>query len=320
MVNFMGNIKKITVKDIALHCNVSKALAAAVLSDTKNNIGCSAAKREKILLAAKALNYRPNRLARAMRTGVVPLIAVCVHHIKFQDDEINLYLHDLLPNITSALQAIDFNTIFIPYDTIEDFMEQTVTLANDNLIAGIITNFPPEHRDNVIEHLKKTNLPYVMFGKITDDSVPHIHIDYTVLSDKLTEYASDHGFTQTVRTLAKQNIKNELYWETYLLTPNHEKCKIEDFDKNDQGTLWVASGEFTRRILIEEGISEKNIISIENKRVLIQSRPTVFVRNKDKERAAQAAGLIEKWIKTGKCPAKRQKIIKIQPNDIEFIL
>ena len=147
--------RKVTVKDIAQKCSVSKALAAAVLSNSKNNIGCSDAKREKILKVAQKMNYRPNRLARAMSTGIVPLVAVCVNHINFQDDEINLYLHDLLPSMTFALKRYGFNTIFVPYDGVKELMEQVGSLADDNLIGGIITNFPPEHQSQVVNYLKK---------------------------------------------------------------------------------------------------------------------------------------------------------------------
>ena len=49
----MENNRKITVKDIALRCNVSRALAGAVLSNTKNNIRFSPVKREEILKVAR---------------------------------------------------------------------------------------------------------------------------------------------------------------------------------------------------------------------------------------------------------------------------
>ena len=315
--------RKITVKDIALKCNVSKALAAAVLSNSKNNIGCSDAKREKILKAAQKLNYRPNRLARAMSTGIVPLVAVCVNHINFQDDEINLYLHDLLPSMTFALKRYGFNTIFVPYDGVKELMEQVGSLADDNLIGGIITNFPPENQSQVVNYLKKIKVPHVVMGKIKDKSVPCVSSDNTVQYEKIAEYAQNHGFKRAVRLLARKNMNNGTSWSEigvlHQSSPMEYMTELPDFNVND--TLWVAMGEFTRRALIQEKcVSEKNIISVESKRVLIQFKPTVFVRSELSNMAGQAAELLSEWIKHGKIPEPVHRTVKALPEDIEFVV
>lgn len=316
----MENSRKITVKDIALKCNVSRALAGAVLSNTKNNIRFSETKREEILKVARELNYRPNRIARAMKTGIVPLIALCVHVEKNYRDEINLYLHDLLPNTSYRLQKNGFEMIFVPYDNAEELKERVKHLAEDNLTNGIITNFPPGNGIDIAGYLKESGLPFVMLGTVHEPEVPCIDIDMSELYKELYDYGRNNGFKRTVWLLARRNINGDIDWNPVaILTPSLISCKVEDFDFNDAGTLWAAAGEFSRRVLVQEqGVSEKNIISVENKRIMIQARPSVFVKSKDSLRATTAADMLMEWINDGKIPLPQR--ITIVQDDIEFIV
>jgi len=317
----MENNRKITVKDIALRCNVSRALAGAVLSNTKNNIRFSPVKREEILKVARELNYHPNRIAQAMKTGIVPLVALCVHVEKNYRDEINLYLHDLLPNTSYRLQKNGFEMIFVPYDNADELKERIKHLAEDNLTNGIITNFPPESGSDIANFLKKSRLPFVMLGSIHEPVVPCVDIDMSELYKELYEYGNSNGFKRTILILARRNINGGIDWTPALavLKPSPEKCRIEDLDLSDKNTLWAAAGEFTRRALIQEkGVAEKNIISIENKRIMIQVRPSVYVASKDSQRATTAADMLMEWINDGRIPEPRT--IKIMPEDVEFIL
>ncbi|MHB9137802.1 MAG: LacI family DNA-binding transcriptional regulator [Victivallaceae bacterium] len=315
----MENNRKTTVKDIALRCNVSRALAGAVLSNTKNNIRFSEAKRDEVLKVARELNYRPNRIAQAMKTGIVPLVALCVHVEKSYQEEINLYLNDLLPNTSYKLQENGFEMIFVPYDNADELKARVKHLAEDNLTNGIITNFPPENGNDIAEYLKKIGLPFVMLGTVHNPATPCINIDTSELYKKLYEYGQDNGFKRTIWLITKRNIHGGIDWTPDLLTPSPEKRRIDDFSLDDPDTLWAAAGEFTRRVLIrEKGVSEKNIISVENKRIMIQAKPSVYVRSKDSLRATIAADMLVKWITDGKMPEPKK--IKLAPEDIEFIL
>ena len=317
----MENNRKVTVKDVAMRCNVSRALAGAVLSNTKNNIRFSETKKEEILKVARELNYRPNRIARAMKTGIVPLIALCVHVEKKYRDEINLYLHDLLPNTSYTLQKNGFEMIFVPYDNAEELKERVKHLAEDNLTNGIITNFPPENGSDIAVFLKKSGMPFVMLGTVYEPEVPCIDIDMSELYRELYDYGRNSGFKRTVWLLARRNINGNTDWipSPAVLTPSPVEYKVKNFDFKDPDTLWAAAGEFTRRALIQEnGVSEKNIISVENKQIMIQAKPSVYVKSKDSLRATTAADMLMEWINDGRIPPPQK--IKTVPEDIKFIL
>src|SRR5262249_47656133 len=57
-----------TMKDIAERVGVSKMAVSAVLSGTSSTARVSEATRERILAAARELRYRPNAIARSLRS------------------------------------------------------------------------------------------------------------------------------------------------------------------------------------------------------------------------------------------------------------
>ena len=314
--------RKITVNDVALKSGVSMSLAAAVLRNADSSIKCTGATRERILKAAHELNYKVNGLARAMKTGIVPQVALCVHH-HTADDELNLYLHDLLPSVVSALKPRGFNVTFIPYDSIEDFTEQTQAVADSNLISGIITNCPSKYEATMVGHLKKLGLPHVIFGNIQDSSAPSVCLDDTAQIKVLSDYARLRGFKQAVKMLAEKRLNGDILWTPaqFLFPLSPHECDISSLDLHNSDTLWVAFGEFTRRRLLHDaGVSPGNIISVESKSVLIQFKPTLFVKNKLGARADIAAGMLLEWILDGRIPEPRRRSVCILPEDIELIV
>ena len=309
----METTRRVTVKDVAARCEVSKALAAAVLSDAKCNIGCSAANRERILRAAKELGYHPNRLARSMRSGVAPLVALCLHEERDYEEEINLYIHDVVPSASRALQERGLEMIFVPYGDTAELKDRLGHLVGGNLVSGVITNFPPEDVTEVADFLKGTRMPFVMLGWVLDESVPCAHADSSAMDRQIASYAAAQGFTRAIHALARRDVAGKIYWRMTCGT----EC-LEAWDFSEVGALWVALGEFTRRALVQEGLGGRNVISVENKRLLIQSRPAIYVRSQARLRVVAAAELLVEWMKTGKAP--RQRRIELLPEDIEFVL
>lgn len=66
---------KPTLRDVALQSGVSPSTVSFVLTDAPNQT-IPEATRERVKAAAKALNYRPNRLAKALREGSSNIVLV----------------------------------------------------------------------------------------------------------------------------------------------------------------------------------------------------------------------------------------------------
>ena len=61
--------RPVTLKDVAALAGVDKGSVSVVLNGAKSNTGVSAATRQRILDAARELDYRPNPIAQRLATG-----------------------------------------------------------------------------------------------------------------------------------------------------------------------------------------------------------------------------------------------------------
>ncbi|UBU11378.1 LacI family DNA-binding transcriptional regulator [Nonomuraea gerenzanensis] len=87
--------RQITVADVARRAGTSTAVVSYVMNDGPRPV--AAATRERVLAAARELGYRPNRIARALRsriTGVVGLVLA---------DALNPYFGALAGHVEQAL-------------------------------------------------------------------------------------------------------------------------------------------------------------------------------------------------------------------------
>jgi DNA-binding LacI/PurR family transcriptional regulator len=75
---------RITLDDISRYCNVSKATVSRVLNNKLKEFPVSEEMILKVKNAAQHLGYRPNRLARAVRSQRTNLIGLSFIHIDYQ--------------------------------------------------------------------------------------------------------------------------------------------------------------------------------------------------------------------------------------------
>jgi len=70
-----------TMRDIALASQVSQSTVSRVLNDAPTRVPIAAATRERVMLAARELGYRPNPLARGLRGAPTMLLGAVVRDI-----------------------------------------------------------------------------------------------------------------------------------------------------------------------------------------------------------------------------------------------
>jgi DNA-binding LacI/PurR family transcriptional regulator len=61
--------KNVTLKTVAEHLGLTPGTISAVLNNTSGAVRIPQATKDRILAAARELNYQPNPLARALRSG-----------------------------------------------------------------------------------------------------------------------------------------------------------------------------------------------------------------------------------------------------------
>ncbi|MDT0318893.1 LacI family DNA-binding transcriptional regulator [Streptomyces millisiae] len=94
----------VTLKDVARAAKVSPSTASEALSGTGR---MTEATREAVIRAARALDYRPNAVARGLRTGILRSIAL--HHVHAGDRFASDYFREFVTGVLDGTQAQDYD-------------------------------------------------------------------------------------------------------------------------------------------------------------------------------------------------------------------
>ncbi len=185
---------RVTLGDIATHCNVSKATVSRVLNDRLNEFPVSEEMIQRVKAAAEQLDYRPNRLARAIRNQRTHLIGLSCIHVESQyltpdaeaDDNQNLgqftniilshpgfkdydlVIHDRLESAGKPLKPSDFKT---------------------DLLDGMIYLNPSDDHTEFLD-IASAEFPIVLLGQLAavDEKVPSIDMDNRKMAQQAVEH------------------------------------------------------------------------------------------------------------------------------------
>ena len=153
----------VTLKDIAREAGVSKALVSYYLSGSKAG-RMSRETAERIGDAVKKLNYRPNRLARSLRTGKSRNIGFLVGNIS------DFYFGHLTEEVLEAARRLDYSPIIaVTKHSPKEKGEALVFLMRNRidglLIAVSIADVPQR------ELLAENGIPVLRFTYPEPDAV-----------------------------------------------------------------------------------------------------------------------------------------------------
>lgn len=177
--------RSVTVSDVALAANVSKATAARVLG----GYGTVSDKvHEDVMAAAKALDYRPNELARSMTTGKSGIIGVVVGDIE------NPFFSLAVRGISDAARAAGFNVILANSGEQIEVEKAAVRLLIGKRVDGLIVT-PSESRD--VSHLRdiqRSGRPLALLDRALHDlDVDTVTVDDRDVAMRATRILVDAG-------------------------------------------------------------------------------------------------------------------------------
>lgn len=181
--------KKTTLKDIAVKLNIS---TAAVSKALRNDSRISKKTKEAVKKIAKELDYQPNNLASALRSGKSNLVGVMVPSTN------SSYFSSVLQNIEEVLNSKGYNVIVTQSN--ESYTKECNNI--DTLlftqVDGIIASMANETVDlDFFEKIKTKGIPLILFDRGEND----LNVDYIGIND----YDSSH---MIVDHLAQQGRKN----------------------------------------------------------------------------------------------------------------
>ena len=145
----------VTVKDVAAKAGVSTATVSRVLSG-QAQVGDEL--RSKVLRAADALRYRPNRAARHLRTGFNNLIAVLIPDIE------NPFYTGMVRGIEKVLQPAGYSLLLADYN--ESPKQEQVYLSEMRAdgLAGILFS-ASRAPGNAYDELFRSGVPGVAISR-----------------------------------------------------------------------------------------------------------------------------------------------------------
>lgn len=174
--------KKIALIDIAQALGVSRTLVSMVLNGQGNQHGISPVTQEKVKAKAKELNYKPNSIARGLRTGKSNTIGLIVTDIS------NRFYATIAKQIEGNLRQLGYHLIFCSSDERPEREEELIQMLRGRQVDGLIlaTTF---QETMVLEEMLKDEYPFVLI----DREVPGLKTNSIVVDNyKSSKSAVEH--------------------------------------------------------------------------------------------------------------------------------
>lgn len=149
--------KKISLKDIAKKVGVSTALVSYVLNNQmENRISKEVAK--KIRDAARKLNYRPNHIAKSLKTNKTFTIGLIVADIA------NAFFSTLARIVEDEAEKNGYTVIFGSSDEKAERSQKLIDVLLDRRVDGLIVA-PTENSEEQIQALRQRAVPLVLIDR-----------------------------------------------------------------------------------------------------------------------------------------------------------
>ena len=214
----------ITSKDVAELAKVSQATVSYVLNNNQKQ-SISEETRQKILDAAKKLNYIPNIAARTLKNNKTSCISVAINK-----NLMTPRYSELVEGIRSILEDANYNIMLCSnkkhISPFPNYLNSYLQQRADAIIYIGADGFPiePESMDYII----KNQIPLVVFGyDPQNDTVPDVNIDYFYGAYDGTNHLINKGYKNFIYFRPSININQEIQREQGI----RKACK-ESIDVN----------------------------------------------------------------------------------------
>ncbi|QTD38403.1 LacI family DNA-binding transcriptional regulator [Polaribacter batillariae] len=272
--------KKTTIKDIANVLNIS---AAAVSKALHNDSRISDKTKKAVKQVAKNLNYQPNHLASALRSGKSKLVGVIVPRTNSN------FFSSVIQNIEEVLNKEGYNIIITQSN--ESFKKESdcIDALLFTQVDGIIASMANETVDlSAYEKVKSKGIPLILFDRgennlnvdyigIDDYNSSHVIIEHLVAKG-CKRIAHIGGYKRTriynnrirgyIDALKKHNLPldDELLTESGLTIEDGREKMLELLQLKEKPDAIYAAGDYAAlgalQVLKEQQISIPNEIAL----------------------------------------------------------
>ncbi|MBL4677478.1 MAG: substrate-binding domain-containing protein [Mucilaginibacter sp.] len=184
--------KKVSIVDIANSLNISKTTVSFILNGRAQEKRISEELVARVLKLVKEVGYKPNSLAKSLRTGKSNIIGLMVEDIS------NPFFANIARLIEDRAYEKGYRIIYCSTDNNSEKTRDLITMFRDRHVDGYIMAPPKEIEENVKE-LINAGLPVVMF----DRYLQGVDTDYVVVDNEFSTYnATKHLMEQGYSKIA----------------------------------------------------------------------------------------------------------------------
>ncbi|MFS4091199.1 LacI family DNA-binding transcriptional regulator [Streptomyces sp. AF1A] len=157
-----------SIKDVAAAADVSVATVSRVLNDHPS---VSARARERVLAAVEKLGYRPNAVARSLRTDQTRTLGLVI------SDVLNPYFTELARSVEVEARLLGYSVIIGNADERPDLQDHHVRTLLDRRIDGLLVS-PTDGCSPLMADAARAGTPMVFVDRwIAGTDVPVVRSD-----------------------------------------------------------------------------------------------------------------------------------------------
>jgi LacI family transcriptional regulator, galactose operon repressor len=182
-------MKKVSISDIARKAGVSVSTVSFVMNDKAVKMRISRQVIEKVENVAREMGYRPNQLARGLRTGKTKTIGLIVENIS------NAFFATLAKTIEDEAKKYDYKVVYCSTDNDEVKARELINMLSQRQVDGYIITPTPQLADEILK-LQAENKPVVLIDRYFPEhqEIPAVLVDNREGVAKGTEYLIGKGY------------------------------------------------------------------------------------------------------------------------------
>ena len=194
-------MKKVSISDIARKAGVSVSTVSFVMNDKAVKMRISREVIEKVENVAREMGYRPNQLARGLRTGKTKTIGLIVENIS------NAFFATLAKSIEDEAKKYDYKVVYCSTDNDEEKARDLINMLSQRQVDGYIIT-PTLNLTEDIRRLQAENKPVVLIDRYfpEHEEIPAVLVDNYEGVSRGMEYLYEKGY----RKIALVSIETEM--------------------------------------------------------------------------------------------------------------
>lgn len=244
--------KRPSLKDIAKKLNISVTTVSFVLNGKGKEKKISDEVIKKVLAYTESINYRPNSVAKSLRTGKTNILVFMVEDIS------NYFFSKIARIIEDLAYEKGYKVLFCSNDNEDERSGELIQLFTGRQVDGFIIS-PSPGIENEIDNLIKNKVPVVLFDRYFEGlETDVVMINNMEAAFKATRHLIENGYKK-IGFITTDSVQNQM------LGREDGYIKAVKDEKLPTGILKISFDDIKKdkaRINIREFIKEQKLDAV----------------------------------------------------------